>query len=61
MSLSLRCFHLRILWGEECAVAGVKGGEGMGGGLCVCEEEWDGTGKVGYKPAVTVCVLSVYF
>jgi len=39
----------------------VKGGEGMGGGLCVCEEEWDGTGKVGYKPAVTVCVLSVYF
>jgi hypothetical protein len=35
---------LRILWGEECAEAGVKGGEGMGCGLGVCEKEWVETG-----------------
>jgi hypothetical protein len=38
---------LRILWGEECAEAGVRGREGMEGGLGVCEEEWVGTTERG--------------
>ena len=38
---------MRILWGEECAEAGVRGSEVMEGGLGVCEEEWVGTTERG--------------